>query len=63
MTKIVGIFGVNASWEQPSYSDVLSGWSTRSGADWGHPLLGSARKWSDCPEIDTSGKDGVSGLR
>ena len=51
------------AWEQPRYSDVLSAWASRSNVDWGAPLNGRARKWSDCPEIDISGKPGVAGLK
>ena len=50
-------------WEQPSYREVMTMWRERSNADWGHPLVGSARHWSDCPAIDTSSIAGISGLR
>jgi hypothetical protein len=51
------------SWEQPSYADVIKGWNQKSAGNWGHPIIGNARHWSDCPSIDTSTIEGIDGLR
>ena len=46
--------GAFAQWEQPSYEELITGWAQRSDANWGAPVGGETRHWTDCPALDTS---------
>merc|ERR1712176_317044 len=55
---------VNAEWQQPKWKQVMKAFGDqRFDFDWGHPLEGNSRKWSDCPAIDTSAIAGLDQLR
>merc|ERR1711893_470069 len=49
--------------EQPSYASIIAGWNQKNAGNWGHPVIGNARHWSDCPAIDTTTIAGIEGLR
>merc|ERR1712226_1099323 len=55
----------SAEWTKPSYYDFIykdQGQMRASGmANWGHPVVGSTRHWSDCPTLDVP--EGALGLR
>ena len=58
-----GLVGSAFAWEQPSYASIIAGWNQKTAGNWGHPVIGNARHWSDCPAIDTTTIAGIDGLR
>jgi len=59
------IASVTAEWTQPSYYEFINMDTTKMRnhglSNWGHPLVGNTRKWSDCPALPTP--EGALGLR
>lgn len=55
----------SAEWTKPSYYDFIykdqSQMRASGMANWGHPVVGSTRHWSDCPTLDVP--EGALGLR
>ena len=56
---------VAAEWAQPKYYDFInmdaSKMRNHGMSNWGHPITGNTRKWSDCPALPTP--EGALGLR
>merc|ERR1711892_1114760 len=56
---------VAADWAQPKYYEFInmdaSKMRNHGMSNWGHPLTGNTRKWSDCPTLPTP--EGALGLR
>jgi len=62
-SALLGLVGTAFAWEQPSYASIIAGWNQKTAGNWGHPVIGNARHWSDCPAIDTTTIAGIDGLR
>merc|ERR1712226_1039258 len=62
-SALLGLVGSAFAWEQPSYASIIAGWNQKTAGNWGHPVIGNARHWSDCPAIDTTTIAGIDGLR